>query len=117
MIAMDADDVSAIRQRLRVASEDLGEAVPQLPGAAAYGPAVLGSAVASFESALRRRAEQLGTRWSELDTGVQDTLKDMGTVEDEIVAGLGRFEGNLGSGDTGRAGGPGGSIRASGPLQ
>ncbi|MEJ6489156.1 hypothetical protein PQI23_05395 [Leucobacter sp. USCH14] len=90
-IAIDAGDVEAIRKHLRVASEDLGEAVPQLPGAAAFGPQVLGSAVASFESAVRRQTEQLTERWAALDNGVRETFDDMSAVEDELVAGIGRL--------------------------
>ncbi|GAA2185303.1 hypothetical protein GCM10009786_01130 [Leucobacter alluvii] len=90
-IAIDADDVATIRKHLRTAAEDVGEAVPQLPGAAAFGPQVLGSAVASFEAAMRREADRLAERWAALDTGVRDTLDDMSAVEDELVAGIGRY--------------------------
>ncbi|MEV8339294.1 hypothetical protein [Leucobacter sp. NPDC077196] len=96
-IAIDADDVAAIRKHLRTASEDVGDAVPQLPGAAAFGPQVLGSAVASFEAAMRREAERLAQRWTALEAGVRETFDDMSAVEDELVAGIGRFGGAFGA--------------------
>ena len=115
-IAIDAGDVEAIRKHLRVASEDLGEAAPQLPGAAAFGPQVLGSAVASFESAVRRQAEQLTERWAALETGVRETLSDMSEVEHELVAAIARLGGALGGAGAVDAAREAGAARGEGPL-
>lgn len=97
-LAIDDGDVAAIRRRLSVAAEDAGEAVPTMPSAGAFGPAVLGSAVAAFEAAMRREAERLTKRWADLETGVRDTFADLSAVEEELTAGIGRLGAAIGPG-------------------
>lgn len=95
-IAIDAGDMDAIRQRLREASQEIGGAVPRLPGSAAFGPAVLGAAVTSFESVVRQQARDLQDQWSGLEAGVRGTFDDMSAVETEIIAAIQRLSGRLG---------------------
>lgn len=87
-IAMDADDMGAVRNRLRDAAERVGDAVPRLPGPAAFGPAVLAGAVVSFESELRRQAFALRDRWLDLEAGVGRTFEEMSVVEAQNIAEL-----------------------------
>ncbi|MGX5697657.1 hypothetical protein ACWKWP_15780 [Agromyces soli] len=94
-IAIDAGEMQALRGRLRDAAAEVGGAVPVLPGAAVFGPAVLGAAVASFESAIRREALALHERWAALDDGVQGTLEDLGEVEARNAAEVDRLFGRL----------------------
>ncbi|MBC9927462.1 MULTISPECIES: hypothetical protein [unclassified Leucobacter] len=92
-IAIDTDDMQMLRGRLRDAAGKIADAVPQMPGSAAFGPAVLGAAVVSFESAMRQKADELQERWSKLETGVRETYDDMSKVESDIIAKLQRVEG------------------------
>ena len=88
VIAIDADDMDALSQRLSDASTDVGGAVPALPGGAAFGPQVLVAAVQSFGSAVGRDAQDLHDRWAALDTGVRGALDDMNELETGVVAAL-----------------------------
>jgi len=90
-IAIDAGDMDAVSKRLRDAAQTVGAVVPAMPAAAAFGPAVLGGAVASFESAMRREAEALENRWAGLQTGVTAAYDDMSTFEAAMIADVGRM--------------------------
>lgn len=95
VIAIDVDDMEALQRRLREAAADVARAVPTLPGSSAYGPAVLGGAVASFEAAMRRQAQDLNERWNALESGIAATLSDAEQLEDHIVTILSRAQGAL----------------------
>lgn len=90
-IAIDAGDMDAVGKRLRDAAQTVGAAVPAMPAAAAFGPAVLGGAVASFESAMRREAEALKQRWAGLEAGVGAAYDDMSAFEAAMIADVGRM--------------------------
>jgi hypothetical protein len=95
-ISIDTGEMQVLRARLREAAAQVGEAVPALPGAAAFGPAVLGAAVASFASSMQHQARELRDRWAALDDGVQGTLDDMGEIEAMNAADVDRLLGPLG---------------------
>ena len=92
-IAIDADDMGALSKRLSAAGSEIADASPRMPGSGAFGPAVLAGAVASFESAMRRKVAGLSDRWAKLDAGVRDSLDDFAQVESSIIAKLGRVDG------------------------
>lgn len=92
-IAIDADDMQMLRERLQEAAEKIADATPRMPGSAAFGPAVLGAAVTSFESMMRQQAEDLQKGWSTLESGVRETFDDMSKVESDIITKLQRVEG------------------------
>lgn len=94
-IAIDVDDIRAIRRRLETACEDLGEATPVLPNASVFGSQVLAGAVASFESEILRQLHSTRERWHTLDAEVQASFDDMSAVEDEIISLIGRLETGL----------------------
>lgn len=85
-IAIDAEDMGWVRSRLRDAAAKVDGAVPAMPGAAAFGPATLASAVASFEAAVRRDARALRDRWTALDEGVAETFDELDAVDSGFVA-------------------------------
>lgn len=93
VIAIDASDMDSLRRRLREASAEVDDCVPALPGAAAFGPAILAGAAHSFESAMRRSASSLHTQWTTLDSDVEATLADMQRVEEEIISAIERLQG------------------------
>jgi hypothetical protein len=90
-IAIDSGDMDAVGKRLRDAAQTVGAVVPPMPAGAAFGPAVLAGAVASFESAMRREAEALQNRWAGLETGVKAAYDDMSTFEAAMIADVGRM--------------------------
>jgi hypothetical protein len=85
MIAIDQGEMDGLRKRLLEAADGIGDTVPRMPGAGAFGPAVLAEAVSTFESAMRREARMLSQRWVALDSGVGGTLDDMNQLEAAIV--------------------------------
>lgn len=95
-IAFDADDMDRLRQRLSDASAQVGSAVPSMPGAAAFGPAVLAAAASSFDAAVQRDAGELRDRWAALETGVRDTFEDLSDVETGSTAGMAQMRESLG---------------------
>lgn len=90
-IAIDAGEMDGLSARLNDASRAVAGVVPRMPGAGAFGPAVLGAAVAAFESAMRRDASALGDRWQALEAGVKGTSGDMHEMESAIIALVGRM--------------------------
>lgn len=94
-IAVDTDDMSALQTRLRDASHELSDALPNLPAGGAYGPAILGAAVASFETAMRADARRLTGRWRALETGVRESAADAAKVEERIGAIIAQLAGGL----------------------
>lgn len=94
-IAVDTDDMSSLQTRLRDAAQEMSDAVPTLPGGGAYGPPVLGAAVAAFETAMRADARRLTERWRALETGVRESAADAAKVEERIGAIVGQLAGGL----------------------
>jgi hypothetical protein len=88
MIAIDHDEMNGLRKQLRDAADGIGETVPRMTGAGAFGPAVLAEAASMFESTMRREARSLSQRWMALDFGVGGTLDDRNHVEAAIVEGV-----------------------------
>lgn len=66
-----------------------------MPGADAFGPAVLAGAVASFDSSVRRETQRLGSRWSAQESGVQSALDAMSSFETSISSALADTSGGL----------------------
>lgn len=96
MIAIDADDMDAVRTRLSDAASDLAGAIPAMPAGAAFGPAVLGAAVAAFDTAVRGDARDLHDRWAKLETGVRAAFDDMSEFEAGAGAAFGQLQAGLG---------------------
>jgi hypothetical protein len=95
MIAIDQSEMNGLRKQLREAADGIAETVPRMPGAGAFGPAVLAEAASMFESAMRREALSLSQRWLALDSGVGGTLDDMNQAEAAIVGILEGLTGRL----------------------
>jgi len=85
MIAIDSGEMNRLRQRLREAADGIDDASPRMPGAGAFGPAILAEAAASFESAMRRETRMLQERWLALESGVEGTMGDMDEVETAVM--------------------------------
>lgn len=83
-IAMDADDMDALAARLEDAAEKIVPLMPAMPASSAFGPAVLGGAVAAFDASIRRRAVGLKNSWTAAATGVDAALDDMTETEVRI---------------------------------
>jgi hypothetical protein len=95
VIAIDADEMDVVRRRLGDAAADVTGAVPASPGSDAFGPAVLGAAVASFQAAVSRDAEGLRDRWRQLDEGVRGVFDDLSEVEAGAIADVGQIQERL----------------------
>jgi len=95
-IAIDADDMDAVRRGLGRAAEGVGGVVPTAPSAAAFGPAVLGGAVATFDDVVRREAQQLARRWRGLDADVRAAFDDLSGVDADASTALTRLREVLG---------------------
>ena len=94
-IAIDIGEMNELRGRLRDAAAGVADAVPAMPGAGAFGPAVVAVAATSFEAAMRRKATRLRDRWDVLDSGVSGTFDDMNEIETTIIDVVQRLTGPL----------------------